>query len=180
MTKVDQIIQGIVEREGGFVNHPNDRGGPTKYGVTIKTLEDWRMDEVTIADVQSLTIEKAFKIYRAKYFTKPKISQLPEAIHETMLDCSVHSGPSRAVKIMQACICETGIASPVIDGRIGPMTITAAKMVIDAMGPATTNSALIEQRRMFFERIIERDPTQEVFRKGWMNRLDHLEKSING
>jgi len=180
MTKVDQIIQGIVKREGGFVNHPNDRGGATKYGVTIKTLEDWRMDEVTIEDVKSLTIGEAFKIYRAKYFTKPRISLLPEEIHESMLDCSVHSGPSRAVKIMQNCIGFTGIATPIVDGKIGPMTITAAKMMLNMMGSETANSALIEQRRMFLEGIMEADPTQEVFRKGWMNRLDHLEKSING
>ena len=31
---VDELIEALIEREGGYVNHPNDRGGPTNYGIT--------------------------------------------------------------------------------------------------------------------------------------------------
>ncbi len=31
---VDELIEALIEREGGYSNHPSDRGGPTKYGIT--------------------------------------------------------------------------------------------------------------------------------------------------
>ncbi len=43
----DSIIDGIIEREGGYVDHEDDRGGCTNYGVTLSTLQrahgDWDM-----------------------------------------------------------------------------------------------------------------------------------------
>ncbi|CZY10659.1 glycosyl hydrolase 108 family protein [Enterobacter bugandensis] len=39
MTK-DEIINGLLEREAGYVNHPSDKGGPTNWG--IKALRELR------------------------------------------------------------------------------------------------------------------------------------------
>ena len=41
-TDTDRIIDGLIVAEGGYVDHPADRGGPTKYGITRKTLAAWR------------------------------------------------------------------------------------------------------------------------------------------
>ena len=44
---VDDLISDIIRREGGYVNHPDDRGGPTNYGITQATLSEWRRQPVT-------------------------------------------------------------------------------------------------------------------------------------
>jgi lysozyme family protein len=38
MLSVRSIAEEIVAREGGYVNDPDDPGGPTKFGVTIHTM----------------------------------------------------------------------------------------------------------------------------------------------
>ena len=60
---VQHIIKEIIRREGGYVNHPNDRGGPTKYGVTHKTLSRYLKREASIEDVKHMTEETAYEIY---------------------------------------------------------------------------------------------------------------------
>lgn len=52
---VEEIIEGIIHKEGGYVNHPNDRGGPTKYGVTQKTLSRYYGYQASIEDVKIST-----------------------------------------------------------------------------------------------------------------------------
>ena len=65
----DDIIAAIIRREGGFVDHAADRGGPTKYGITLAVLAAWRGKAVYGADVQALTQEEARRIYQAHYLT---------------------------------------------------------------------------------------------------------------
>ena len=38
----EKIVQLVFGSEGGFSNHPNDRGGRTNYGVTQSTYNGWR------------------------------------------------------------------------------------------------------------------------------------------
>ena len=42
MNAIEQILDDILRREGGYVNHPADRGGPTNFGITAQTLGNWR------------------------------------------------------------------------------------------------------------------------------------------
>ncbi len=34
MLGVDQLVDALIEREGGYVDHPLDRGGVTNFGIT--------------------------------------------------------------------------------------------------------------------------------------------------
>ena len=42
---IEQITAAIISREGGFVNDPDDPGGPTKYGVTLATAQQHNLDK---------------------------------------------------------------------------------------------------------------------------------------
>ena len=72
------IIGEIIKREGGFVDHPSDRGGPTKFGITLRTLRAWRGQPVTREDVRTLTKAEARQIYAERYIQSPKIDQIAD------------------------------------------------------------------------------------------------------
>ncbi len=157
MTSVQEMIKDIIRREGGFVNHPNDRGGATKYGITQKTLSNYRKHEVTIDDVRDIKMDDAEAIYAKNYYQQPHIDTLPEELQPFVFDSAVNHGTSRAIKFLQRA-CDV-----IEDGICGPRTRAAAADV--------GLSELIAIRRQFFHAIVTKDPTQAVFLTGWLNRL---------
>ena len=44
MQSVEQIAEGIIRREGGYVNDPDDPGGATNFGVTVHTMRRLGLD----------------------------------------------------------------------------------------------------------------------------------------
>ena len=55
-------LEALMRVEGGYSNHKDDPGGPSRYGVTIATLSDWRGEKCNIEDVSSLTEDEAKSI----------------------------------------------------------------------------------------------------------------------
>lgn len=170
---IRQTIDAIIAREGGFTDHPNDRGGPTKFGITQATLSAWLDRPATKSDVRALTRDKAYEIYESRYYTAPRLHLLPKAIQPAMLDCAVHSGPRVSVILLQRVLNRSGFGPLDIDGVAGPDTREAVDSAWFAMGELLI-AAIIEERRGFLDRLIARDPAQAVFQKGWMARLDAL------
>ena len=122
MNAIDTILDDIMRREGGYVNHPADRGGPTNFGITAQTLGSWRKlgRPATAAEVQALTETEARAIYRQQYITDPGFEVIthPALLH-LLVDAGVHSGAKRAAQWLQAAL---GVAA---DGVIGPKTRAA-------------------------------------------------------
>lgn len=145
------------------MNHPADRGGPTKYGVTWQTLADHRGTPVTPNDIAQLSIEEAKAIYRDKYWKAPGFGQLSlsEPLMELLFDMAVHHGPRRAVLLLQRSI------SVAEDGHIGPITIEFTNR-LDGEHLA---ALLLGERLVFIGDLITRDPSQAVFASGWCRRL---------
>src|SRR5437667_223125 len=74
----DQIIDEIIHREGGvFVDLPEDRGGPTKFGVTLTTLREWKHnDALTASDVEALGEPEARTIIRHRVVVAPGLTAI--------------------------------------------------------------------------------------------------------
>ena len=130
MQKINDIAQEILNAEGGFVNDPDDPGGPTNYGVTLKTLErlghDLNQDgRVDIADLKKLSSTQAIQIFVQDYFYKPRIDQLPHMLHARVFDMYVNAG-THAVKVLQRTLILFDMEITV-DGVIGPITIAATQ-----------------------------------------------------
>ena len=139
---VQHIIKEIIRREGGYVNHPNDRGGPTKYGVTHKTLSRYLKREASIEDVKHMTEETAYEIYERDYYEGPRINTLPAPLRSIVTDASVLYGPRRAIKFVQQIVNEAGFGPCTVDGILGPNTRKQIKAAHAKMGKFLINCLL--------------------------------------
>jgi lysozyme family protein len=168
--KVKALIDEVIRKEGGFVNHPRDRGGPTKYGITLKTLEAWRGDDLDPIDVRLMHKSEAVKIYEHEYYLRPGIDGLPELIQEVVFDMCVNMGPINAIKIMQMVIHKMG--SPItVDGIIGPRTRQSALVACNVYGTDVLRQ-ICAARINYYQGIVDHDPGQAEFLKGWKNRAE--------
>ncbi len=108
--------------EGGYVNAKSDRGGPTKYGITHKTLAAHRgVKSVTAEQVKAMLKAEAEAIYRKSYWTQSGGDLLPVGLDYAAFDYGVNSGPARAVKSLQKVV---GVAE---DGIVGGQTLAAVE-----------------------------------------------------
>lgn len=153
-------LASVLRHEGGYSNHPDDKGGPTNLGITLATFRKWVKKDGTIADLKALTREQAAKCYRAVYWNGIKGDDLPGGIDYATFDYCVNSGQGRAAKALQAVL---GVEQ---DGVIGPVTLAAAR----AADPIKTINALCDQR-MAFLRKLSNWPT---FNKGWTSRVEDV------
>jgi len=161
----------ILRREGGFVDHPADRGGPTNFGITAATLGDWRGlgRPASREEVKALTEREARKIYTQRYLTDTGFAQIPNAkLRDLLLDCAVHHGPRRAAVWLQEAV---GVTA---DGKVGPRTVEA---VTDygrrdqGRRRRPLQAVILAKRLVFLGELITKDPKQAVFAKGWMVRV---------
>lgn len=156
-------LAGVLEHEGGFVNHPADPGGATNLGVTLGTARRLGIDvdgdgDTDIIDIKLLKPADAAKVYRSEYWNKVRGDDLPSGVDYAVFDFAVNSGPSRAAKYLQALV---GVAQ---DGAIGPKTLAA----VEAYDPAKLVDRLCD-RRMTFLRNLSHWAT---FGKGWTRRVE--------
>lgn len=147
------------------MNHPNDRGGPTKYGITQETLSQFRGYPASVNDVRLLTEQEAMQIYETNYIKRPGFEHIQDPnLLDLVVDCAVNHGVNRATKWLQEVI---GVAS---DGIIGPQTRAA----IDEADPQSAYKRLLAKRVRFFGRLITGNPSQAVFAAGWLNRCSQF------
>jgi lysozyme family protein len=167
---IDTMIGDIIKREGGFVNHPRDHGGPTKYGITLKTLEAWRKEDLDVIDVQLLSKSEAAEIYETNYYLKPGVDGLPELIQGVVFDMAVNMGIFNAINLLQKVIHKMG--TPVsIDGHIGPKTRQSALIACNVYGSDVLRQ-ICAARKAYYRDIVARHPDQHVFLDGWIDRAE--------
>jgi len=178
MLSVNEMIDDILRAEGGFVDHPADRGGPTKFGITQKTLSNYYGRAALRQEVEALEEDVARAIYEKNYYYAPRIDDLPTLVQPFIFDCAVNHGPRTAIKFIQR-VCNQAGYTPQLsdDGAMGPNTKRAAYWAERKMDIIFLR-ALFEERRNFYEVIVNSRPSQSVFLAGWMNRVDKFEREV--
>ena len=172
MNRIDGIINDVIDRwEGGFSNHPADRGGPTNLGITQKVLGEYLGRPASVEEVRLLSRATAIAIYRSRYWNTAKIDLLPEALQPVVFDIAVNMGPGTAVKLLQQALGDLGRPMPV-DGVIGKQTAGVVARAVADLGAAAVVNALSDRRQQKYDQIVAKDPTQSAFALGWKRRTD--------
>lgn len=122
MTEAD-ILNGILEREGGeYTDRANDRGGPTRWGVTMPALADFRGAAVTPAQVAALSRDEAYEVLEHLYIVRSGYRAIAdERVRAMLCDWSVNASALRATRWLQRTL---GVEP--VDGVCGPKTAAAA------------------------------------------------------
>jgi lysozyme family protein len=165
----ERIVEGVRKYEGGYVNHPNDRGGPTNMGITKPFYAKYLGVPASLIStemIQSLTWPYAKMMYYKNIWLENGLDQLPEYLQEVMMNYIVISGPARAIPHLQRFVG----AKP--DGEIGPNTLNAIKnKVKEYPSERLFVNAFIHDIMRFFIGIVQGRASQIVFLKGWFNRF---------
>ena len=159
-----KCVDIVLKHEGGFGDHPRDRGGATNLGITIGTLKEWRGDDsLTADDVKNLKEEEAREIYRTRYWNVMRCDDLPAGVNLAVFDFGVNSGPPRSAKFLQQ------VVGAKADGAIGPATLAATR----AAPPKDVISRICQLRLEYVRGL----SNWSTFGRGWTNRINAVEKA---
>lgn len=176
---INEFIDNLIEREGGYVNNPNDSGGPTKYGITSEVAKANGFE----GDMSELPKELAIAIYKKQFWIEPrlnKIALVDESIADMLLNFGVLGGPQTAAKMLQRVINvlnHNGKDYPdlKIDGNLGPITTHALHIFVGkrgSEGKKVIRGMLASLMSVHLIECAERNPKNEEFEYGWqLNRI---------
>lgn len=177
---IDQMIDALIAREGGYVNSPDDLGSETNFGVTKAVARAYGY----FGDMRVMPRAVAVNIYRKKYFTEPKFDRvyaLSQRIAEEMFDTGVNMGVAHPApwlqRILNALNRKQGDYPDIkVDGDIGPATVASLRALLNKRG-ADGEKAILRLLNCLqgvrYLDITEAREANETFLFGWiMNRLE--------
>ena len=176
----DRLIEELIEREGGYVNHPADKGGPTRFGITEAVARAHGYGGA----MALLPRDEAAAIYRRLYWLRPRFDEIakraPQVAAE-LFDTGANMGPAVATTFLQRALTalnRNGGDYPdlIPDGRAGPRTMAALDGFLAARGKRGGQTVLLRALEALqgerYLRLAERRPANEAFLYGWLaNRL---------
>ena len=157
--KFNQAIQLVLKHEGGYVNNPNDAGGPTNFGISQRSYPH--------LDIQNLTQAQAIQIYRKDYWDLFPYDEINDnTLCTKVFDLAVNMGPLNANKCLQEAVISCG-QFLTVDGYIGPISIAK----INLCNPEALLAAFKSEAAHYYKLLVMRIPTNAIFLKGWLNRV---------
>lgn len=171
-------IAEVIEREGGYVSHPADRGGPTRWGVTVSKAREHDYG----GNMFEMPIGVAFAVYDKDFWQKLRLDSvagISSDLAVMLFDFGVNSGVSRAAKCLQRLLNvlndqEKHYPDLMVDGDLGIKTLVALNGYVAKRGDkglGVLSKSLNSLRIAFCVRIAERNKSQEAFAFGWLSRI---------
>lgn len=176
---IDQLIDAVIAREGGYSDHPADRGGKTRWGITEAVARASGYE----GTMSALPRARAINIYRTHYWDAPRLGDIAAysaKIPEKLFDCGVNMGPRTAIRFMQRALNALNrhgqdYSDLVTDGQIGLATTSALRSFLmrrGASGEAVLLKAIEALQAVHYIQLAEQRPANEAFLYGWLsNRI---------
>lgn len=173
--------------EGGISDHPADKGGYTAFGVCMEFMKDFAANPANRALLAQLGLAgavnrglmkkidagKAARILRSAFWDPHSLDEFAQIPAVIIYDASVNCGMRTGLRFMQQALNRTASTRLDTDGIMGPKTRAA----LLAHGDAAADCAM-HQREAYYNNIVAKNPSQKVFLKGWLNRLNDLRQYV--
>lgn len=170
MDRFQKIFEYLLKVEGGYSDDKYDSGGKTKYGIIEVEARRYGYK----GHMRDMPIEIARDIYDKKYYHGNRLNEVVnDKIALSICDWIVNSGTWGAKKAQQALNIINN-SNLVVDGKIGNQTLFA----LNHVDPDEFLQVYHEFQRKFYRGIVATRPTQNVFLRGWLNRVDRKEKFL--
>lgn len=167
--RLEKCLDYIFQVEGGYSNHPNDKGGPTKYGITQSVA---RNNGYT-GNMKEFPKDKAKEIYAKDYYYKNKIDKIADdRVALSVFDWVVNSGGSK--KEIQKMLNKEYGFNLATDGVIGEKTLSA----LNSVDSDSLLKNISTTQRNYYDYLVRKEPKYESFHDGWHNRVDRKENYI--
>lgn len=171
MSNFLKAYQYTLINEGGWSNHPNDKGGATMMGVTIGTYSRWLGRPATQEELRNITPKTVHAIYKEWYWDVSKLDEVKHfPIACAIYDIGVVCGPRTSVRIAQRALKALGDQFVLLDGVMARATLRALNEA-DPVAFVKEFKKLVDAH---FRGIAERNANQTVFLRGWLNRSRRL------
>ena len=177
---VGQLVGQLIEREGGFVDHPADRGGATNFGITEAVARAHGYG----GPMSLLPRDQASAIYTRLYWLRPRFSEVARRaprIAAELFDTGANMGPGVAATFLQRSLTALNRNAKdypdlVPDGRVGSATLEALDRFLDVRGATAGETVLLKALEALqgerYLRLAEKRPANETFLYGWLaNRI---------
>lgn len=164
----DDIINYVLQFEGGYTNNPSDHGGPTNFGITAADYGRYLglAGPASAQQVSNMSRDEAIAIYTRDYIQRPGFGVVADGMMRLVIvDCGVLFGTSRAICWLQTAL-KVGV-----DGVLGNNTSTALAAYNDQGKLAR---AVLGLRYSAIADIVAKDRTQIIFLRGWVSRATTL------
>lgn len=180
MSYKDDVINRIIDIEGGYVNDKSDSGGETKYGITkaVARAHGYKLP------IRLLPRKTAFEIYEQEYWHSiyaDTISKVSKPLAYKLFDVSVNMGSYRAVKYLQRALNVLNNGGKYykdipVDGAMGPYTALTLSAYLQKRSGGKGEQVLIEMltclQGAFYVELAERREKDEKYIYGWfVNRV---------
>ncbi len=175
---IDQLIDAVIDREGGFTDHPADRGGATRHGITeaVARAQGYH------GAMRQLPRDVAAAIYRRLYWLRPgfdRVATRAPLVAAELFDTGVNMGPAVAVTFLQRALNALNRGASdypdlALDGQVGPRTLAAldAFLATRPRGQTVLVKAIEALQGERYVALAERRPANEAFLYGWLaNRI---------
>lgn len=182
LTELESIkvnaIKNVIAREGGYVNHKDDNGGATNYGITQATAKKHGY----FGDMKNYTIEQAINVYKTDYWQRlnlDEVCKISPFLAVCLFDFGVNSGTAAATKHLQKLLNVLNNKGQdyndiKVDGGLGNNTLSALKQFYNVRrdhGIKVLSESLNSLRIAFCVGISEKNESQESFTFGWLSRI---------
>jgi lysozyme family protein len=171
---VRHTLEKVMKVEGGYSNHPDDRGGETNYGITKHVARAFGY----MGEMRDLPYDLAMDIYIQRYWLEPKfdrVALMSSLIAEEMLDTGINMGQSIATKFLQRALNVLNRQAKdypdiTVDGALGTISLAALASFLKARGTEgerVLHRMLNSLQSVRYIEIAERNASQESFQYGW-------------